>query len=66
MVTKIQKDLLIILEDIAFFLRNVSIVRSPSIGKEKYNLVFPIPHGAVTNGNGDTTTVSRCANFDTF
>ena len=27
---------------------------------------FPIPRDAVTNGNGDTTTVSRCTNFDTF
>ena len=27
---------------------------------------FPIPHGAVTNGNGDTTTNSRCTNFYTF
>ena len=27
---------------------------------------FPIPHGAVTNGNGDTTTTSRCTNFYTF
>ena len=29
-------------------------------------LAFPIPRDAVTNGNGDTTTVSRCTNFDTF
>ena len=27
---------------------------------------FPIPRGAVTNGNGDTTTNSRCTNFYTF
>ena len=27
---------------------------------------FPIPRDAVTNGNGDTTTVSRCTNFYTF
>ena len=35
-------------------------------GADLVKTYFPIPRDAVTNGNGDTTTVSRCTNFDTF
>ena len=39
---------------------------SPEGIERMSKIVFPIPRDAVTNGNGDTTTVSRCTNFDTF